>query len=288
MRLAVALLFVLSSAAFPQGFGGIFEKAPPEIDRALRERIEGFYKAQMARNWGQALQFVHPDSQDAFIGADKMTYKGFRIANITWDEKYSSAKALMDFDAEFHFPGFGKRDVHVPFTSVWKNVDGKWLWYAVPFNSQTGKDSPFGPMFKGTDPNAPSGGAPAPDIGKMMEQGPSLAQIRSSVNTDKREVVLKSHIPSEDSITIVNKFDGPVHVRLDADELPCLSTRLEKTVIEAGQSAKAFFSCKPENGVKKPDGRAQITIEEIGKVIPVQITFAFPPFDPATGNPVKP
>lgn len=285
MRSVIALAVLASGVAFPQGFGGIFTKADPQIEKALRDRIELFYQAQMARNWGKSLQVVHPDSQDMFIGADKMTYRGFRIAAINWEENYTSAKAVIDFDTEFIFPGFGKRDVHVPMTSVWKLTDGQWYWYAPPTGP---KDSPFGVLHKDQDPKAATALKP-PDIGKMIEnQSVSIQALRASVTVDKGEVSLQSHVPSEDSITITNKFEGPVHIKLDADELPCLTVKLEKSVIEAGKTAKVFFSCKPDTPVKKPDGRASITIEEIAKVVPIQVTFAYPPANVVNAKPSKP
>lgn len=286
MRIVAAGLLSLMVPALvsAQGFAGIFEKAPPNIDAALRARIQQFFVAQKAQNWAQALQIVHPESQNAFIGADKMRYNSFKIIAINWDENYTSAKAVIEFETEFHFPGFGKRDVHIPLTSVWKLIDGQWYWYAVPFNPQQGKDSPFGPMFRDPAGKPVAGPGEAPDINKLIASGPSIAELRSRVTVDKSEVILQSHIASEDTIKVVSKFDGAVHVKVDADELPCLSTSIDKPVLQAGETATIKFACKPDNPVKKPDGRATVTIEEIAKVMPVKITFAYPPADAAASK----
>ena len=42
-RAAFALL--LPVLAFGQGFGGIFEKASPDLEQALRARVDLFYQA---------------------------------------------------------------------------------------------------------------------------------------------------------------------------------------------------------------------------------------------------
>lgn len=279
LRVAVPVLScVLPSLLWGQGFGGIFEKAPPEIERALRGRIELFYQAHLGQDWGKALQVVHPESANAFIGADKMRFRTYKVVAINWEENYTAAKAVIDFDTEFQFPGFGKRDVHVPLTSVWKLHGGQWYWYAVPFNPQTGKDSPFGPMFREGGQKTP--GEPPPDLGKMVSSGPSIADLRSRVVVDRSEVTLQSDVPSEAAVRILSKFEGPVHIKLDFDELPCLSARLDKTVLQTGETATVTFSCKPETRVKKPDGRATITVEEIAKVMTVQINFAYPAKQP--------
>jgi len=279
VRVVAGMLFgLLPTLLWGQGFGGIFEKAPPEIEKALRDRIDLFYKAHLGQNWGQALQAVHPESANAFIGADKMRFRSYKVVAINWEENYSAAKAVIEFDTEFFFPGFGKRDVHVPLTSVWKLHEGQWYWYAVPFNAQTGKSSPFGPMFREGGEKTP--GEPPPDIGKMMTSGPSIADLRSRVIVDKSEVTLQSDVPSEATVQIMSKFEGPVHLKLDVDELPCLSAKLDKPVLEPGQTATVTFSCKPETRVKKPDGRATITVEEIAKVMMVQINFAYPTKQP--------
>lgn len=275
LRVVAGILYcVVPTLLWGQGFGGIFEKAPPEIEKALKDRIDLFYKAHLEQNWGKALQTVHPESANAFIGADKMQFRSYKVVAINWDENYTVAKAVIDFDTEFFFPGFGKRDVHVPLTSVWKLQDSQWYWYAVPFNAQTGKNSPFGPMFRDSKPGEQT------DIGKMMTSGPTIADLRSRVVADRSEVTLQSDVPSEATVRIVSKFEGPVHLKLDVDELPCLSAKLDKPVLQVGETATVTFSCKPETRVKKPDGRATITVEEIAKVMTVQINFAYPTKQP--------
>jgi hypothetical protein len=260
------------------GFAGIFQKAPPEIERALRERVDLFLQAHLTQDWGKALQAVHPESVNAFIGADKMKFRAYKIVAITWEENYTSAKVVIDYDTEFFFPGFGKRDVHVPLTSQWKLKDNQWYWYAVPFNPERGKTTPFGAMFRESGEKGVPG--EAPDISKMIASGPSLAELRSRVTIDKPEVLLQSHVPSEGTIKVSSKFDGPVHLKVEVDDLPCLTWSIDKTVLEPGETATVRFACKPETPVKKPDGRATITVEEIAKVMPVQITFAYPPSTP--------
>lgn len=294
MRILAAGLLLAAAPAYihAQGFAGIFEKAPPNIEAALRARIELFFQAQKAQNWAQALQIVHPESQNGFIGADKMRYNAFKIVTINWEENYTSAKAVIEFDTEFHFPGFGKRDVHIPLTSVWKLLDGQWYWYAVPFDPQKGKESPFGPMFRESQGAPVSGPAEPPDINKMMSSGPTIAELRGRVTLDKNEVLLQSHVASEDSVKVTSKFEGTVHLRLDVDDLPCLSAKIDKPALEPGETATITFACKPANAVKKPDGRASVTVEEIAKVMPIAITFAFPPAAPVASQaptpPTKP
>jgi len=50
------------------------EKAPPEVNEALRARIDKFYGAFMKGKFREAYLLVSEDSQDAFMESSKDTY----------------------------------------------------------------------------------------------------------------------------------------------------------------------------------------------------------------------
>jgi hypothetical protein len=295
MKQAACILFFLAAAAWPQstprGFGELFNQAPPDVDKALRERVQTFFQLQVDKKWRQADQFVHEDSKDAFFVADKLTARGFKIVGITYEENYTRARVVLDIDTDFFFPGFGQMQINRPLVSAWKVDKGLWWWQTIAFDPNVGKDSPFGPMHRGKE-GATSEAAPTSVIGGKMsleDFQKALAELRSKVTVDKNEVVFPSHEPAEAEIVISNQWEQAVHLSIDVPELAGLTLSIEKPVLEAGQKTRVKIVSKPETRGAKQSLRARLTVEEISKVIPIDITYLPPPnTDPKPGTRISP
>ena len=65
------LVLLLGGIALAQEAGNIFEKAPPEVDEALRARITRFYQAFIDGKFRLADALVADDSKDVFFAAEK-------------------------------------------------------------------------------------------------------------------------------------------------------------------------------------------------------------------------
>ncbi|MEZ5399246.1 MAG: hypothetical protein R2729_06220 [Bryobacteraceae bacterium] len=269
---AIALSFALAPAlAFSQGgFGGLFEKAPPEVEQALRARVDHFYIAHKEGKFRKADEVVHESAKDTFFGAEKVTFREYKIVNIHWEDNYTKARVVVDIDTDFFFPGFGKMAVNRPLTSFWMNEAGQWWWYVPKFD---GHDTPFGKQHPGPD------GAQPADVSKIWDANAvSPDQIRKTVRPDKSEITLASHEASHAEVTIRSVFDGPVTLRLDPVDYPGVTAALDKTKLEKNEAAKLTFDFKPfATKAKKPDFRAQVFVEPLGSVIPIEVKFAYPP-----------
>ncbi|MBM3775494.1 MAG: hypothetical protein FJW37_10065, partial [Acidobacteria bacterium] len=57
-------LFMATAVAAAQAPSDLFEKAPPEIDRALRERAARFYQAHVDGQFRKAEALIVEDSKD--------------------------------------------------------------------------------------------------------------------------------------------------------------------------------------------------------------------------------
>jgi len=272
-----------AASSTPRGFGELFNQAPPHVDQALRARVTEFYQLHQDKKFRQADKLVHEDSKDIFFEGDKNSFRSFKIVGVTFEENYTRAKVVVDIDTDFFFPGFGQMQVNRPLTSMWKLDQNQWWWYALPCDPNVGKDSPFNNMFKGcgtekvegpkTSNSGPTIGAPQ----SLEDFQRALADLRAKVTADKSEVMLPSHEPAEAEIVISNAWDNPVHLTIDAPDLPGLSLRLDKPVLEAGQKARLKIISKPESKGFKPGITARLTVEEVSKVMPIQINFAQPP-----------
>ncbi len=276
-RFALAALLGAASA-FPQGgFGNLFTKAPPDVDNALREKVTYFYDMHVQGKYRQADAVVHEDSKDVFFGAEKIKMRGFKIVSINYEEGFQRAKVVADIDTEFYFVGFGKMDVHRPVVSSWARDDkGQWWWTV---EKTSARETPFGRMNPGPDGD-PAKKIDGEDLGKLIEaRGIKVADLKSRVKADKDSIELLSHKPSNGEVNILNDFDGPIEISMQADDFPGVVFALDQTKVEAGQKAKLTVHCRPVGTAKKPDLRALLIIEPLGKTIPIKVTFAYPPFD---------
>jgi hypothetical protein len=65
-----------------QGQVDLFQKAPPEVDEALRARVTKFYQAHVDGKYRLADEVVAEDSKDAFFEARKPRYRKFELSRI--------------------------------------------------------------------------------------------------------------------------------------------------------------------------------------------------------------
>ena len=123
VRTAASLL-ALAALCPAQGLRGLFDKATPHVDEALRKRISLFYQSQCDRKYRLADQAVHDDSKDVYFDAEKLTCRSFKISGITYEQNFTRARVVVDVDTDMAVPGFEKMQVHRPVPSTWKGRGG--------------------------------------------------------------------------------------------------------------------------------------------------------------------
>ncbi|MEZ5353845.1 MAG: hypothetical protein R2762_14500 [Bryobacteraceae bacterium] len=265
----MSLALLLPVLALGQGFGGIFDKASPDVEQALRARVDHFYLSLKESKYRKADEVVHESAKDVFFGAEKFSFRDFKVVSVTWEDNYTKARVVVDMDSDFFFPGFGKIAVHRPLTSFWMSDAGQWWWYVPKFDT---RESPFGAMSPG--PDAAKSAKPE-DVWRDNAVTPD--QIRNTVRADKGEVTLSSHEVSHAEVNIKSVFAGPVKLRLDAIDYPGITVNLDKAELKTGETAKLTFDFKPWSRAKKSDFRAQIHVDPIGSIIPIEVHFSYPP-----------
>ncbi|MBM3795488.1 MAG: hypothetical protein FJW31_15815 [Acidobacteria bacterium] len=286
MKQAVGLLLLplaLSAAAegqsaTPRGFGELAAQAPPHIDQALRARVQAFYDLQQAKKYRQSETLVHEDSKDIFYGAEKLTFRNFKIVGVTFEEQFTRAKVVIDIDTDVFFPGFGQMAVHRPLASSWKLDQEQWWWFVTATNV---KASPFGPMNFGdgqlaSGPKTQGPAAPAPPILgniKSMENFPEvMKELRSKVTADKDAVTLPSNQAGEAVVLLFNKFDNKIKPVITMPDKPGLKVVLDPPVVPSGEQGRIRIIATPVAGTRPPVS-VRITVEEIAKTFPIEVTF---------------
>jgi hypothetical protein len=242
--------------------------APLRVDKALRSRIQIFYRAHVDGKPRLADRVVAADSKDFFFEIPKPRFFSFEILKLEYSNKFTRATATVNCGEEVAMMGLGKMKVKMPRISTWKLEGGQWVWY---FDQKAPQDTPFGKMVPGGQ-----GGGAGPF---QMPKGPTPEELTGKVNADKTLVKLTAP-PSSDTITIKNGMPGWVKVLLERPriETPGLELTLDRADIQGGQTAKLLIRYDPK-GQKptQPSVNLNVVVEPVGTLIPIRIVFPAEP-----------
>ena len=243
----------------------LFEKAPPEVDEALRARVSKFYQAQVDGKFRLAEQEVAEDSKDFYYKMEKTQYLSFEILKINYAENFTKATVVVGIELDWKSPRMGSSiRVKPPMTSLWKIENGEWCWYYVvakewktPYGvmnvNPSGASGP--PSFKGVDPKA----------------------VMAGVRVDKEEIQLSGTEKSTGEATIENTIAGEVQLELGIPTTPGLTAALDKKVLKKGEQAKLTLTYAPPNLEPKTERTIRVIVRPTNQQIPIRLSFAAPP-----------
>jgi hypothetical protein len=259
--MGLARLFLggwMAAALAAQSPKDLFEKAPPDVDAALRERVRLFYQAHVDGKFRLADTVVHEDSKDAYFAAEKTQYKSFEIIRINYSDNFTRARVVTAVVTDFAMPGFRTSEARVPLTTLWKLDQGQWWWYVEP---NRGRETPFGEMKPGPGNES---NHPFAMLGKM----PSIDEIRSQVSVDKDEV----RLGTEDEVIVRNRMPGPVQLELEWSPGQGFEARLERSELKGGEEAKIVFRATATGGGTR-SLEVRLRVMPINRVIPIRVTL---------------
>ena len=259
------LALILSSTLWAQTAGNVFEKAPPDVDEALRDRITKFYQAHVEKKFRQADQYVAEDTKDFYYEANKPAYLSFRIDKITYSDNFTKAKAIVMCKMRLMAPGFTGEPMEWPTPSAWKLENGQWFWYV---DQTVGRDTPFGrmpPPIQGTPP------AGTPDPAVALAAGPTVETLWKSVQADKQVVQLNSQQLSTDQVIIANKMPGNISLALEGRVAPGVRVNLDRTELKAGEQAKVTVRFQPGEPEIPKQGEFGVRVQPTNQLIRIAI-----------------
>lgn len=254
-RLAVILL--LAAALEAQAPPELFEKAPPDVDASLRERVRLFYQAHVDGKFRLADSVVHEDSKDAYFAAEKSRYKGFEIIRINYSENFTKARVVTAVVTDFAMPGFPSAEARVPVTTLWKLDGGEWWWYVEPAGA--GRPTPFGVMKPG------EGGSPENPF-TLLRKMPNAEQIQGQVGVDKTEVRLSAGGAGE--VVVTNRMPGPVTIELELPVQAGFDAKLEKADLKANEQTRILFRAAAAGS---GTSEVRLRVLPINRVIPIRV-----------------
>jgi hypothetical protein len=257
MSRATLVLLVFGSSLWAQNTD-YFDKAPPDVDDALRARITAFYQAHVDKKFRQADQYVAEDTKDFYYEASKPAYISFQIDKIIYSDSFAKAKAIVT--CKMHVVvGFVDQVSMVPTPSTWKLENGQWSWYV---DQKAGRDTPFGHWSpQGTSPGVLPSMAGAPDVQSLWK----------NVTADKRSVRLSATESSSDQVTISSKM--AVTLQVDSPKLPGLEATLDRTELKAGEQAKLTIRSEPQEDPHARMAEVRIRVTPTNQVIPITVAI---------------
>lgn len=268
-QVRLGLLTLVAAVCVAQDPAALFEKAPPDIDEALRSRVKTFYQAHVDGKFRAADALVEEDSKDLFFAMDKPRCRSFALGNITYSENFTRAKVMIACDTEVMMMMAGRVPVKMPVLSLWKYINGQWFWYAEPVVDKE-VDTPFGvhkPPPSGQDSSRP--GLP----GKFVD----LAEVTSMVKADKTEVRFNASEPGSDKVVLTSRLPGTVNLKLEGNHAVGLSFALDKDTIREGESATLSLRYEPVPGRMASATALVVAVEPTGQLITINVGFGGEP-----------
>lgn len=236
----------------------LFEKAPPDVDAALRERVRLFYQAHVDGKFRLADSVVHEDSKDAYFAAEKTRYKGFEIIRINYSDNFTKARVVTAVVTDFAMPGFPSAEARVPVTTLWKLDGGEWWWYVEPPGQ--GRQTPFGTMKPGEGPGADNPFA-------LLRKMPSAEEIQGQVGVDRTEVRLSPGGAGE--VLVTNRMPGPVTLELELPAQPGFEAKLEQAALKANEQTRIVFRAPASAATGASEVR--LHVQPTGRVIAIRV-----------------
>jgi hypothetical protein len=250
------ILASLAAAAFAQNPTDLFNRAPADVDKALRARITEFFHYHVTGEHRKAEELVAEDTKDYFYANNKPRYLNFEIGRIEYSDGYTKAKALVTVKMAVMLPGFNGKVMDIPSPSYWKLIDGKWYWY---LDKAMMNASPFGEMKPGP-PSLEAQAASIPMIPGSIEE--AFAQVKA----DKQAVNVKPGSP--DQIVIANGMVGPINLSVQG-KLEGIQAAFDRAEIKPGE--KATLTVKAADGAKA--GVLTVRVQQTGQTFPIQVVL---------------
>ena len=259
---AVNILFL--ATAWLIGVSGLhaqadlFKQAPPDVDQALRVRVNKFYQAYADGKPRSAMPLVAEDTQDLWFDTDKPKYKSFELLKIAYSEDFRKADVTVVIEEEIK-NRTGEFLTKIPMTTTWRIDDGQWVYY-VDMKVRGTKATPFGLMKAGPGEVGERSG-----VSRLADR----TQLLAAVKIDKSEV----RLGASGEVVITNSLPGAVHLTLEVDKFEGLSATLDQAEVPSNGTSKVLFEYSGSPEGRKAPLQARIIVRETQQVIPVSIIF---------------
>ncbi len=258
-RYSLAAFFACAAAFAQQDVGPLFDKAPPEVDRALRARIDEFYGYHVKGDTLSALDLVAKDTRQYFFDTAKPRFINFEIQRIKYDAGFTHAISTVAVERAVMLPGFDGEVMKMAVVDEWKVDNGAWCWWVAPEK-------------RNLTPFSQKPATPGPTVaGKAHASSPSMPltmeEVYALVQTDKSAVSLKPD--ASDAVLIGNGMTGPVTAQVVSKPK---GVDVSLSAKDIGPSARITVTVRAAADAESGD--LVVRIDPIGKLLTIQIAVA--------------
>jgi len=276
------VFLVCSLVISGQSLTETISKAPPDVEEALKARVEEFFGLLAAGKFRQAEALVAEDTKDRYYAADKDQTEGFSLVKIAYKENFTQANVVGLKMVSWSVPGAAQPvKLKATFTSYWKIDNGKWCWYLPP--EPEFLETPYGkmrnPKFAGNKQATPEDAmkiqAAMAEAQRNMNDIAANAQAGVRVNPPVIHLAPKF---SKGEVSITNGLPGSVKLRLGRLEVPGLELTLSTDELASKQSAVLRAVYNPGNH-REPMKKAvtlDVTVEPTNQKLSIILDFAQP------------
>jgi hypothetical protein len=215
---------------------------PPEVDQALRARVDQFfrYHVEGGASLRRAMDMVAEDSKDYYFASGKIQILKYELLGITYNPEFTRATATVKASHSMAIIG-QVIETFDDMATTWKIEDGKWVWYIdpslmsiMPAPTEAGKTS--------TAPSLPPG----------LDQPETVAALGESIlrgsKIDKKAVFFRWGQPGEDQVVFLNGFPIAQLELAWSKDVPGLSITLDKAELGQGENGVVRFRYNPPAG----------------------------------------
>ncbi len=257
----------------PESAKDKLQKAPPQVESALRGRVEAFYQAHVDGKWREADKYVAEDTKELFFAMQKSRYQSCEILNTRYSDGFKKAQVTVTCKGEWQFHNT-RQPVVIPMTTTWRVENKEWFWFVD--QSSGPKATPWGTMAPGPD-KAPGAAPSIGPAGMPANLDEASKKILAQVKVSRTEVTLDPKSESTATIDILNQTPGEVSVRAVAgSDLPGLTLSLTKNRLLSTEQSVLTIKFTPQANQPADLPPLDVFIEAIpfNKVVPVKVKFS--------------
>jgi len=272
LRFSLAILFAAAALAqAPAAAPG--RTPPPEVDQALRQRIQEFYDLQVKGEYRKSEAYIAEDTKDWFYALAKPKYNKVELDHIEYNEDFTKATAVMWFERFINAPPF---PANVPIRgqapSTWRLENGVWMWYE---DQNAPMRTPFGLI--NPSPNGGRGVAPPPPGVPGMPGMPGMPGAGASAGMPNLESILGNKVKADQTsvtltpgrsaqLTFTNEALGAMNLKVAAKPA---GVTVDPESAELGPNGKQVLTLKAGKGAKA--GVIHVRVEPSGEIIAIKV-----------------
>jgi len=268
MRFAAALILI-SSTAFGQ-------TPPPEVDQALRTRVNEFFGYHVTGKFMKALPLVAEDTKEYYFAVQKNLFLSFTVGDITYSDNFTRAVVNVVGKQKMRpRPEFPEIVLDAPMITKWKIEDGNWVWYYAPNRDcptpmSCGDNGKTHPVLQQAEPNS---SAKIPDLSQSA-LGQQAQQILKQSKVDKPMVEMTPTRASSEYVVFHNGQPGSVLVALDlGTKVEGFTASIPKNEVGANEDLTVTLHYEPGNVLPPPALTIRLGVEPFHQTFPITVKF---------------